>query len=440
MKKLLITVLMLNIFCQVSFAFTDISSFLWAKEAIDKWSLSGYVSGYPDGSFRGNNFITRAEVISVINKLNNSETVVKKRPSKDVSQSDWFFEDMARAKDNGLVDVEDDGKLRPNEYATREEVMVIFAKLFDISYSGSLEKAKIKKFNDSFNINSENYYKVAGIVEEGYVNGYNDNTLRPKSNITRAEFLSILNNAIDMVLSEGEYSNKVIFGNVAINGKGVVLTNSEIKGKVFIFDGARNYEPILINTNVSKGVNSRVGNALIKNTDEFTTLSEYNYNNPKEENEPIVATLKYSETDWTNDDVDVKISFDNDDVWVEEEKITFYKNGNEKIEYEYKGKKMYINAKVENIDKTKPVVSVDVQNNVNYATVTVTVEDDGLSPIAEISCNGITNKPNEETRVIDNVFTVNENGVYTVLAEDEAGNVGKVNFSVKGLIKSDVED
>ena len=362
---------------------------------------------------------------------------VKKRPSKDVSQSDWFFEDMARAKDCGLVSVEADGNLRPNDYATREEVMVILAKLFDISYSGNLEKAKIKKFNDSFNINSENFYKVAGIVEEGYVNGYRDNTLRPKANITRAEFLSILNNAIDTVLSNGEYSNRVIFGNVVINGKGVILTNSQIKGKVFIFDGARDYEPSLINTKVSKGVNSRVGNALIKNTDEFTTLSEYNYNKPEEINELVMATLKYSETNWTNDDVDVRICFDNDDVWVKDKKITFDKNGNAKIEYEYNGKKMYINAKVENIDKTKPVVSVDVQNNVHYATVTVTVEDDGLSPIAEMSCNGITNKPDKETGVIDNVFTINENGTYTVFVEDEAGNVGKIKFKVEGLIKPD---
>ncbi len=437
MKKLLIAILMLNIFCQASFAFTDTSSFLWAKDAVDKWSLGGYVSGYPDGSFRGNKFITRAEVISVINRLNNSDVAVKKRPSKDVSQSDWFFEDMARAKDCGLVSVEADGNLRPNDYATREEVMVILAKLFDISYSGNLEKAKIKKFNDFFNINSENFYKVAGIVEEGYVNGYRDNTLRPKANITRAEFLSILNNAIDTVLSNGKYSNRVIFGNVVINGKGVTLTNSQIKGKVFIFDGARDYEPSLINTKVSKGVNSRVGNALIKNTDEFTTLSEYNYNKPEDINEPVMATLKYSETDWTNDDVDVRISFDNDDVWVKDKKITFDKNGNAKIEYEYNGKKMYINAKVENIDKTKPVVSVDVQNNVHYATVTVTVEDDGLSPIAEMSCNGITNKPDKETGVIDNVFTINENGTYTVLVEDEAGNVGKIKFKVEGLIKPD---
>lgn len=438
MKKFLVSVAILFVFCSNSFAFTDSLSFSWAKGAIDKWSLQGYVSGYPDGSFRGNNFITRAEVISVVNKLNNSYVQVKKRPSNDVNYSNWFYEDMAKASLNELISVDENGNLRPNDYATREEVMVIFAKLFDISYSGSLEKAKVKLYNDSDSINSENYYRVAGIVEDGYVTGYEDNTLRPKANITRAEFICMLNNAVDCVLSEGEYSDKAILGNVVINGRNVKLINSEIKGKVFILDGARNYEPTLINTMVSQGINSRVGNALIKNTDKYTTLYEYNFEHPEEVNEPVVATLKYSDTDWTNDDIDVKVSFNNDDVVVKNKKITFDKNGDAVIEYEYNGKTMYINAKVDNIDKIKPVVKADIQDNTYYATVTVTVEDDGLSPIKEISCNGITNKRDKETGIIENTFTISKDGTYTASAKDEAGNVGKVKFTIKGLKEPDI--
>ena len=84
MKKLLILILTVFMIFTQSFAFLDDNNYYWASDAVDKWSGKGYISGYPDGTFRGNNYITRAEVISVINKLNNSDTSVSKRASKDI--------------------------------------------------------------------------------------------------------------------------------------------------------------------------------------------------------------------------------------------------------------------------------------------------------------------------------------------------------------------
>ena len=51
--------------------FNDSASYSWAESAVDKWSYRGIINGYTDGSFRGNNPMTRAELISVVNKLNN---------------------------------------------------------------------------------------------------------------------------------------------------------------------------------------------------------------------------------------------------------------------------------------------------------------------------------------------------------------------------------
>ena len=159
MKKFLIFMICNFIFISTSFAFYDDSNFIWAKDAIDKWSAKEYVSGYPDGTFRGNNNITRAEVISIINKLNNSDTEVTKRASKDVTSADWYFKDMGKAKEEGLISLDSNGNLRPDEYATREDVMVILSKLLDISYSGILDKAKVKEYNDNLKIKESPLWK-----------------------------------------------------------------------------------------------------------------------------------------------------------------------------------------------------------------------------------------------------------------------------------------
>ena len=81
MKRYFILLIMFFIMISTSFAFSDSGNYAWANDAINKWSLGGYVSGYPDGTFRGNNNITRAEVIAVINKINNLDvTVICQKP------------------------------------------------------------------------------------------------------------------------------------------------------------------------------------------------------------------------------------------------------------------------------------------------------------------------------------------------------------------------
>jgi len=49
-------------------SFTDIGEH-WAKEEINEAAARGWVNGYEDNTFRPNNFITRAEAVSMINKV-----------------------------------------------------------------------------------------------------------------------------------------------------------------------------------------------------------------------------------------------------------------------------------------------------------------------------------------------------------------------------------
>lgn len=435
MKRFFIFAFIVFIFVSTSFAFSDDANFSWANDAIDKWSSKGYVSGYPDGTFRGNNYITRAEVIAIINKLNNSKVIINKRAGKDIFVENWFFDDIGRAVEAGLINVDVNGNIRPNDYATREEVMIILSKLLNISYSGNLDNAKVKRFIDSSKISTENYKRVAGIVEEGFVNGYLDNTLRPSKNITRAEFMCILNNSIKDVYTSGCYNNKSINGNIIINGNNVEITNSEIKGKVFVLDGAAEVLPKLINTKVSGGVNSRVGNVLIKNIDALKTLSEYNDEKTEYTHELAFAKLSYSKETWTNDDVKVTVKLDdkNYEIINGDNKLIFEKNGEKEIEFEHEGEIVRVKVGVSNIDKIIPKITASVQSNGTDAVITVEVEEDGLSPIKEICCNGVTNKPDIETGVIVNTFTVTQNGKYTIKVTDEAGNVGQAKVEIKDI-------
>ena len=50
-------------------AFTDFESSHWAYETIKKAYANGYVTGYPDGTLRADNTITRAEAVTIVNRM-----------------------------------------------------------------------------------------------------------------------------------------------------------------------------------------------------------------------------------------------------------------------------------------------------------------------------------------------------------------------------------
>lgn len=50
-------------------AFADFESSHWAYDAIKKAYANGYVTGYPDGTLRADNTITRAEAVTIVNRM-----------------------------------------------------------------------------------------------------------------------------------------------------------------------------------------------------------------------------------------------------------------------------------------------------------------------------------------------------------------------------------
>ena len=50
-------------------AFTDFKSSHWAYDTIKKAYTNGYVTGYPDGTLKSDNIITRAEAVTIVNRM-----------------------------------------------------------------------------------------------------------------------------------------------------------------------------------------------------------------------------------------------------------------------------------------------------------------------------------------------------------------------------------
>lgn len=163
-------------------SFSDVNSH-WAKDQIQQFVYKGYVNGYQDGTFKPNNSMTRAEFVKLTNKLFGF-TDIGTENFADVSESNWFYDEIRIAMKAGYIQGKSAKIFDPNSPITREEVATIMSNINNKA-DGNLDK--IIKYKDYGKISNWAKSNVEGVVESGYMNGYEDNTFRPKNNITRAE-------------------------------------------------------------------------------------------------------------------------------------------------------------------------------------------------------------------------------------------------------------
>ncbi len=135
MKKIFkVTVLLLCFVFALSgtaFAFFDVDAGSVEGQAILKMQEKGYIQGDGDGYFRPDSTLTRAEFVTIINKmylyyLEAESTFI------DVEKKDWFYHDVQTGVRAGYIKGMGDGRFAPNEPVTREQVCVMLNSILKI--------------------------------------------------------------------------------------------------------------------------------------------------------------------------------------------------------------------------------------------------------------------------------------------------------------------
>lgn len=198
MKKfLIITLIIILTFCIVSVSyatnFSDTSNH-WAETYINRWSQEGIINGYEDGTFKPNNNITRAEYITMIVRIFKPTDTIDATSYSDVDSSAWYYDSLSKACAMEIIKGYEDNTVRPNANITRQEAMVILNRILKLNTSSGEVV-----FADSNEIASWAKEAVEVFSEKGYINGYEDGTIRPNAFITRAEIAKILDKSIPAI-------------------------------------------------------------------------------------------------------------------------------------------------------------------------------------------------------------------------------------------------
>ena len=112
--------------------FTDVE--MWAKQSINELAAAEVVKGYPDGTFRPNNTVTRAEFVAMLMRVVGEQGGSSK--FADV-QGHWAESYIAKATEYGYISGYPDGTFRPDANITRAEALKVVSEVFGFSSNGT---------------------------------------------------------------------------------------------------------------------------------------------------------------------------------------------------------------------------------------------------------------------------------------------------------------
>lgn len=174
--------------------FSDVSESYWAFPYIEEMVERGVLSGYPNGKFYPYNNVSRAEFAKIM--VTSSGTLLSHDSTQyfqDVPASHWAHPYISSAMYYLTGYSTPYGNYYyPDQPALREDIAVALVKLKGYDLLGADESILTTMFTDASSISSDAKKYVAVAVERGLISGYEDNTFKGQSSITRAEAATLL--------------------------------------------------------------------------------------------------------------------------------------------------------------------------------------------------------------------------------------------------------
>jgi len=179
--------------------FTDVGSDYWAYSAIADLSTRGVLGGYPDGKFRPDRVVTRAELAKIMVLAAGLDVQkVAQTSFADVKPGDWHapYVEAAKFYLNGYSLPNGSVIFDPDAPALREDLAVAIVKLkgYDSTHFPDLSVIQAM-FTDYTGISSYARNYVAIAVEAKLVSGFPDDTFRAQQPVNRAQAAAMLSRA-----------------------------------------------------------------------------------------------------------------------------------------------------------------------------------------------------------------------------------------------------
>lgn len=176
---------------------SDVLVKAWYHDAVDHVVEHGIMTGTSATTFEPNTTLSRAMVAQILYNLEGQPDISEENlgyPYSDVDAEVWYGDAVYWARLNGVATGYEDNTFRPDKAVTREELAQM---LYNYAqYKGITLPAlgDLSKFLDGDKVSSWARTAMSWATGLGVINGYEDSTLEPGGDSTRAQAASILMN------------------------------------------------------------------------------------------------------------------------------------------------------------------------------------------------------------------------------------------------------
>lgn len=173
-----------------SSSFTDLTSNHRFYKEISYLLTKEVITGFPDGSFRPNDKVTRSQAAIMIGRALNLNGNQRETGFKDVGASSKASGFIASAVERGIIKGFPDNTYRPNEPVTRGQMAIFIARAFDLKNEAEVSFTDVQE-------GSASYIYIKRILAERITTGYSDGTFKPERNLIRSDFSAFMARALE---------------------------------------------------------------------------------------------------------------------------------------------------------------------------------------------------------------------------------------------------
>lgn len=191
----------------------------WAQSCIQSLARQGIINGYPDGSFRPNAPVNRAEYATLIgNAFPNAPRSQSARNFRDVPSGFWAYNAIRTATQTGFLSGYPDGRFQARQNIPRAQVLVSLGNGLNYAPDGSVNAILDRNFSDASSIPSYARRTIAAATQNQLVVNYpNVRYLNPNQTATRADVAAFLCQALKSPQQASLLSSQYIAGDFDVS-------------------------------------------------------------------------------------------------------------------------------------------------------------------------------------------------------------------------------
>lgn len=168
-----------------STGFTDVKESNSHYENILALQKAGIIKGYPDGTFKPGQAVTRGQAAKMLVNAFELEKGTAVSSFTDVAATNEYYDAIQTLASQGIIKGYADGTFKPTQPISRGQFSKILTNILDLTGEGTIP------FTD-VSVSNEYYKAIVALYENGLTKGTSSKTYSPNAQVTRGQFASFV--------------------------------------------------------------------------------------------------------------------------------------------------------------------------------------------------------------------------------------------------------